>query len=64
MKEIEVKISRNKINYDEAIRFMESRVDQISKNQSQELLWFLNHNHIYTQGTSANKDEILNSKVI
>ena len=64
MKQIEIKISNNEINYSEALMFMESRVDQISKNQSQELLWFLNHNHIYTQGTSANKDEILNSKVI
>ena len=64
MKQIEIKISNNEINYSEALMFMESRVDQISKNQSQELLWFLNHSHIYTQGTSANKDEILNSKVI
>ncbi len=63
MKEIEIKISRNEINYDEAVKFMESRVENINKNLSRELLWFLNHNHIFTQGTSAQKDEILNSNI-
>ena len=64
MKEIEIKISNNQINYEEAVMYMESRVDEVSKNQSQELLWFLNHNHIFTQGTSASKKEILNSNII
>jgi len=64
MEQIEIKISNNEINYEKAVMYMESRVDQISKNQSQELLWFLNHNHIFTQGTSASKEEILNSNVI
>ena len=64
MKEIEIKISNNDINYDEAVEFMESRVRDINKNQSRELLWFLSHNHIFTQGTSARDDEILNSNVI
>ncbi len=64
MEKIEIKISNDEINYDEALMFMESRVEDISKNKSQELLWFLNHNHIFTQGTSASKEEILNPNVI
>ena len=64
MEQIEIKISNDEINYDEAVIFMESRVEDISKNKSQELLWFLNHNHIFTQGTSASKEEILNPNVI
>ena len=64
MEQIEIKISNDEINYEEAVLFMESRVDDISKNNSQELLWFLNHNNIFTQGTSASDDEILNSDVI
>ena len=64
MKEIEVKISRNEINYDEAVMFMESKVENIHNYLSKELLWFLNHNHVFTQGTSASKEEILNSKII
>tara|TARA_B100000674_G_scaffold354658_1_gene297582 strand:- start:186 stop:833 length:648 start_codon:yes stop_codon:yes gene_type:complete len=64
MKQIEIKISNNEINYDEAIEFMETKVEDINKNQSKELIWFLSHNHIFTQGTSAKDDEILDSKVI
>ena len=64
MKEIEVKISSNEINYDEAVMFMESKVENINNKQSKELLWFLTHNHVFTQGTSAKNDEILNSSII
>ena len=64
MKKIEIKISNNQINYEDALSYMESRVDDIIKNQSQELLWFLSHNHIFTQGTSASEEEVLNSNII
>ena len=64
MKQIEIKISTNEINYEEAVMYMESRVDGIINNKSEELLWFLNHNHIFTQGTSASKDEVLDSTLI
>ena len=64
MNPIEIKISNEEINYKEAVLFMESKVRDISENHSKELLWFLNHNHIFTQGTSASDDEILNSNVI
>ena len=64
MKQIEIKISNNQINYEDAVMYMESRVDSISKNQSEELMWFLSHNHLFTQGTSASEDEILNTNII
>ena len=64
MQKIEIKISKNEINYNDAVMFMESKVEHINKNQSKELLWFLTHNHIFTQGTSAKDDEILNSSII
>ena len=64
MNQIEIKISNNEINYEKAIMFMESRVESISKNKSKELLWFLNHDHIFTQGTSASIDEILNPNAV
>ena len=38
---------------------MKAKVDRIKNNTSNELLWFLEHNDIYTQGTSAKNDEIL-----
>ncbi len=64
MNQIEIKISNEEINYKEAMLFMESKVRDISRNHSNELLWFLNHNHIFTQGTSASNEEILDLNVI
>ena len=64
MNQIEIKISNEEINYKEAVLFMESKVRDISENHSKELLWFLSHDHIFTQGTSASDDEILNSDVM
>ncbi len=43
---------------------MEKRVDKIINNNGRELIWFLNHDHIYTCGTSAKKNEILSQPSI
>lgn len=64
MNQIEIKISNEEVSYIESMLFMESKVREISKNHSKELLWFLSHNHIFTQGTSASNEEILNPNVI
>ncbi len=64
MREIEIKISNNEIDYDEAVKFMETRVEEINEIKTKELLWFLNHKNIYTQGTSASKNEILKSDIL
>ena len=56
---IDIKISNHNIEYIDALNFMEKKVDKIINNEENEMLWFLNHNHIYTCGTSANKNEIL-----
>ena len=64
MNQIEIKISNEEISYLESMLFMESKVREISKNHSKELLWFLSHNHIFTQGTSASNEEILDPNVI
>ena len=59
MDDIEIKISGRLVDYESSIKFMQSRVKQIHNNNQNELLWFLNHGHIYTQGTSANESEII-----
>ena len=64
MENIEIKKSNVDINYNKATMLMESRVESIIKNESKELLWFLSHNHIFTQGTSASRKEILNPNII
>ena len=53
-----IKSSKN-IEYFNALNFMKKKVEKIIDNKENEMLWFLNHNHIYTCGTSANKNEIL-----
>ena len=59
MSKIEIKNSISLVNYESSINFMQKRVKAIQENKQNELLWFLNHNHIYTQGTSAEKDEVI-----
>ena len=56
---IEIKKEHNLIDYNKSVNFMQTRIDEIIQGKNNELLWFLNHNHIYTQGTSSSKKEIL-----
>ena len=56
---IDIKTSNQNIEYFDALNFMEKKVEKIFDNKENEMLWFLNHNHIYTCGTSSNKNEIL-----
>lgn len=59
-KSLEVKISKKNIDYAESIKTMEKRVKEILDKKEKDLIWFLNHDHIYTCGTSSNENEILN----
>tara|TARA_B100001027_G_C16149017_1_gene277208 strand:+ start:50 stop:712 length:663 start_codon:yes stop_codon:yes gene_type:complete len=56
---IEIKISDDLINYEESLNLMQSRIKKIKDSKSSELIWFLEHDHIYTQGTSAESNEIV-----
>ena len=55
----EVKISEKNIDYEKAINLMQNRVSDIIEKKEKELIWFLSHDHIYTCGTSSNKNDIL-----
>ena len=56
---IDIKTSSQNIKYFDALGFMEKKVEKILDNKENEMLWFLNHNHVYTCGTSSKKKEIL-----
>ena len=56
---VDIITSNQNIEYFDALDFMKKKVKKILDNEENEMLWFLNHNHIYTCGTSANKNEIL-----
>jgi len=59
MHNIEKLISNTLIDYKDSIKMMEQRIQEIHQGKKNELIWFLNHNHIYTQGTSASNKEII-----
>ena len=61
---IEIKKQYNLVNYETSLKFMQNRVNQIFNKSKNELIWFLNHDHIYTQGTSAKTNEILKKNKI
>ena len=60
---IEIKKSINPIKYENALRIMEERLLNLYQNKSDELIWTLQHNEVYTAGTSFKNDEILDKSI-
>ena len=60
---IEIKKSKKPVKYDDALNFMQERLMNLHTNNSKELIWFLQHNDIYTAGTSYNENEILDKSI-
>ena len=56
---IEIKKSKKSVKYQDAISIMEKRLLDINKNKSKELIWTLEHDDLYTAGTSFKEEEIL-----
>ena len=61
--EIEWKTSNNPVEYDFAISEMKKRVLEIKKNSAREMIWLLEHNSIFTAGTSAKLEDLKNNNV-
>ena len=60
---IEIKKSIKPVNYEDAIRDLESRLSLVFNNKDRELIWTLQHNEIYTAGSSYKESEILNKSI-
>ena len=60
---IEIKKSKNPINYEEAVKFMKDRLLDLDNNKCNELVWTLKHDHIYTAGASYKESEILDKSI-
>ncbi|MDC3187461.1 lipoyl(octanoyl) transferase LipB [Candidatus Pelagibacter sp.] len=60
---IEIKKSVKPVNYIDAINFMEERLEQLFKKNEKELIWTLEHNEIYTAGTSYSKKDIIDKSI-
>ena len=61
--DVEIKKSIKPIKYNFAINYMEKRLEQISMGKKNELIWTLEHDEIYTGGTSYKENEILDSSI-
>tara|TARA_B100000035_G_scaffold306375_1_gene308345 strand:- start:149 stop:766 length:618 start_codon:yes stop_codon:yes gene_type:complete len=61
--DLEIKKSIKPINYFQAINLLEKRLDDLSKNNSKELIWTLEHDEIFTAGTSYRNNEILDKSI-
>ena len=60
---IEIKKSQNPVKYEDAISFMEDRLKDIDLKKKDDLIWVLEHDHIYTSGTSYNENEIIDKSI-
>ena len=60
---IEIKRSIKPIEYKKAIAMLERRLENVINNSGRELIWFLEHNDIFTAGTSFKKTEILDNSI-
>ena len=61
---IQIKRSVKPVDYHDAIQLLEKRLEKIINNKAEELIWFLEHEEIYTAGTSFNKNDKRTSRRI
>ncbi len=59
---VEWKISKEPVDYEEALRVMDERAAAIHDGTAEELVWLLEHPPLYTAGTSAKESDFLEPK--
>ena len=60
---IEVKNSEKPVNYDDSMKLLNERVESVLAGSKNELLWILEHNTVYTAGTSSNDQDLINKNL-
>ena len=60
---IEIKKSKKPVKYEDALKFMEKRLMEIDQNKSNDLIWILEHEDIYTAGTTYKENEIIDKSI-
>ena len=60
---IEVKISVKPIDYIKSVNILEQRVRDVFLGKKDELLWILEHNPVYTAGTSSKIADLLDKNL-
>ena len=59
---IEVKNSVKLVDYIDSMKILEKRVEDVSSGKKAELLWILEHNTVYTAGTSSKEKDLIDDK--
>ncbi len=60
---LEIKKSVKPVNYFESINLLETRLKDLYNNKAKELIWTLEHNEVFTAGTSYKKNEIIDKSI-
>ena len=60
---MEVKNSKKTVDYIESINFLENRVKDVLLGKKEELLWILEHETIYTAGTSSKDNDLIDKSL-
>jgi len=60
---IEIKKSEKPVKYEDALKFMEKRLLEIDQNKSNDLIWILEHEDIYTAGKTYKENEVLDKSI-
>jgi lipoyl(octanoyl) transferase len=59
---VEWRVSDNLTGYDDAVAVMAARTAAIARGEAPELVWLLEHPPLYTAGTSARPDELIEAR--
>ncbi len=54
--------SSSPVDYPQALAFMEQRVAEIRSGEAEEMVWLLEHPPVYTAGTSARPEDLLEAR--
>ena len=59
---VEWRIAPGLVSYEEALKTMEDRAEAIARGEASELVWLIEHPPLYTAGTSAKAQDLLDSR--
>jgi len=60
---IEVKNSVKPVDYSKSMKILDKRVDEVFLGKKNELLWILEHNTVFTAGTSSNQKDLIDKNI-
>ncbi len=60
---IEIKKSIKPVNYLDALKLLEERIDKINKKQASELIWILEHPSTFTSGINFKEEDIIDKNI-